>query len=210
MKTKILLIFSKINIICFVILFSLFYSQEKSTQKWEKGIVFGPNVSYFSREFVNLSFGFKIGYFMKSNLNKELTIHLEGNYSYKSANISATYSIFDENNNLVDIFGVRPIAQMGSIDIPIMLQYKIYKKFFIEAGPQISFLLHSDFRDKYKNVLFPKNLFTKTQLYGNVGAGYNINTKLSVDILYEIGLSNSSKTLNTKTNTFGLNLYYKL
>lgn len=200
----------KINLLFFFALFSLFYSQEKSAQKWEKGILGGINISDYSKAHNNAEVGFNIGGFLNYLISNKIEAKIEAKYSLKNGYISSTYDIFDVNNNLVDSFGVRPIAQMGSIDIPIIIQYKIYKNFFIEAGPQISFLLHSDFRDKYKNVLFPKNLFTKTQFYGNVGAGYNINKKLSVDILYEIGLSNSSKTLNTKTNTVGLNLYYEL
>ena len=200
----------KINLILFFSIFSLSYSQEKGANKLVKGILGGINLSNYSREHANAEVGFSIGGFVDYPISNKLSAKIEAKYSLKNGYISVRYNIFDENNNLVDSFRLRPNAQMGSIDIPILFQYKIYNKFFIEAGPQISFLVNSKIKDKNKNTLYPQNIFAKTQFYGNIGIGYIINDKISIDFLHEIGFTKNRKTLNRSINTFGLNIYYNL
>ena len=73
---------------------------------------------------------------------------------------------------------------LNYINIPIMAKFYVAEKFNIQAGPQIGFLMSAkaDGTDV-------KDLFKTTDFGLNLGAGYNLNDNMMLDLRYNLGLS---------------------
>jgi hypothetical protein len=90
-------------------------------------------------------------------------------------------------------------VKLTYINLPVNFQYAVASKVYIEAGPQLDFLLSGKRDNKYydpmsnetttrNNVDIKDNL--KSTVFGfNVGAGYTIIPQLSANIRYCLGLS---------------------
>ena len=79
---------------------------------------------------------------------------------------------------------------MNYINIPVMAKYAVADKFNLQAGPQIGFLMSAKFdsvdvKDSMKSMDFGVNL----------GAGYDITEKMSLDLRYNLGLAQTQKEL---------------
>jgi len=81
---------------------------------------------------------------------------------------------------------------LSYINIPVIAKYCVTEDISIQAGPQIGFLMSAkydgtDFKDSFKSMD-----------YGlNIGAGYNLNEKMSLDLRYYIGLAQLQKDIET-------------
>lgn len=116
--------------------------------------------------------GFHVGAFAEIKVIERLAIQPEILFSTQGAKLE---SAFDTD---VD-------AKLNYINVPVLAKFFITKKFTVEAGPQIGFLVSAkedgdDAKDFYKSTDFGFNL----------GAGYNFTDDLSVGIRYTIGFSN--------------------
>ena len=87
--------------------------------------------------------------------------------------------------------------KLGYINLPLMVKFYAAENFFLEAGPQVGFLMSAksewetsgggaslsgddDVKDDYKSIDFGLNF----------GLGYNFTENLSVGARYNLGLSN--------------------
>ena len=81
---------------------------------------------------------------------------------------------------------------LNYINIPVIAKYFVTEDISIQAGPQIGFLMSA----KYDGVDV-KDSF-KSMDYGlNIGAGYNLNENMTLDLRYYIGLAQIQKELAT-------------
>ncbi len=100
----------------------------------------------------------------------------------------------------------------GSIDltyinIPVMAKYYVGETFNIQAGPQIGLLMSAkeggaDVKDGYNTTDFGLNL----------GAGYDLNENMMLDLRYNMGMSalNKDTTYETyKNNVISVSFGYK-
>ena len=102
-----------------------------------------------------------------------------------------------------------------------MFQYNATPSFYLEAGPQFSFLL--DARDKYKSTKngsttdsdtrdLNKDAFNTFDFGLGLGAGYWITPKLGINARYNAGFTDIYKENNgdsVKNNNFQVGLAYK-
>lgn len=192
-----------------LLIIGLYFSQEKYKPNWEKGIIGGINLSYYSQNIDFCSVGFNLGGYAVYKFKPKMGIETGLNYTFKNNNISMTYYVII-NDILTEVYGIRPKATMGSLDIPILFQYDLLPKLYIKGGPKISFLLHSKLNERYYDVTFPEKIFSKVQLYGNLGVGYRFNDKLTFDLVYENGFNYSIPDAELRNFAFSLMLKYKL
>lgn len=100
------------------------------------------------------------------------------------------------------------------INLPINFQYAIVPKFNVEAGPQIDFLLSGKADGKHYDPMFDEtaiqnNVDIKDSLKGvvfgfNIGAGYAITPKLSMNVRYHLGLSEADDMEGVKVKNRNL------
>lgn len=98
---------------------------------------------------------------------------------------------------------------MNYINIPVMAKYAVADKFNLQAGPQIGFLMSA----KYEGVDV-KELMKSMDFGINLGAGYDLTEKMSLDLRYNLGLAQTQKELMTgdtaaKNSVIQLSFGYK-
>jgi opacity protein-like surface antigen len=88
-----------------------------------------------------------------------------------------------------DAFGTLALSY---INIPVIAKYYVTEDFSIQAGPQIGFLMSA----KYDGTDVKDSL--KSMDYGlNIGAGYNLNEDMMLDLRYYLGMAQLQKDLAT-------------
>ncbi|MDO9594061.1 MAG: porin family protein [Lutibacter sp.] len=86
------------------------------------------------------------------------------------------------------------------INLPIMFKYDVANRFYLEAGPQVGFLVSAKRGD-----VDVKDDFESTDFGANFGLSYGFTENLFAQARYNIGLSDIDKNeLNDKVSNAGL------
>ena len=184
------------------------------------GIKGGMNVSSLSNdaglEDSSSKIGFNAGVFLNAPLAANFSIQPE--VLYNNLGSKVTLTDFDINN---DNYTAEYARHLDYISVPVMFQYNATPSFYLEAGPQFSFLL--DARDKYKSTKngsttdsdtrdLNKDAFNTFDFGLGLGAGYWITPKLGINARYNAGFTDIYKENNgdsVKNNNFQVGLSYK-
>lgn len=104
-------------------------------------------------------------------------------------------------------------VNLSYISVPVMFQYNALPNFYLEAGPQFSFLIDSKF--KYQNVSVDGKDYVKGFDFGiGLGAGYYFTPNIGLTARYVAGVTDIAKETNGiqaegKNNVFQVGLAYK-
>ncbi|WP_419870879.1 porin family protein [Chryseobacterium sp. CT-SW4] len=104
-------------------------------------------------------------------------------------------------------------VNLDYISVPVMFQYNATPEFYLEAGPQFSFLVNSKF--KYQSLSVDANDYMKTFDFGiGIGAGYYFQQKFGITARYVAGVTDIMKEISGydvkgKNNVFQIGLAYK-
>ena len=182
------------------------------------GIKAGMNVASISKDGTlsdtSSKIGFNAGVFMNAPLAENFSIQPEVLYNDLGSKI--TYGQNDNNSYSTNL---------GYISVPVMFQYNATPEFYLEAGPQFSFLVNANnkLKDGNNNILV--NDWTKlakdnlnTFDFGlGLGAGYYFTPQLGLTARYVAGMTKIGKDDNvygqpykdSKNNVFQVGLAYK-
>lgn len=184
------------------------------------GIKGGMNVSSLSNdaglEDSSSKIGFNAGVFLNAPLAANFSIQPE--VLYNNLGSKVTLADFDINNNN---YTAEYARHLDYISVPVMFQYNATPSFYLEAGPQLSFLI--DARDKYKSTKNGSTTDSETRDLNTdtfntfdfglgLGAGYWITPKLGINARYNAGFTDIYKENNgdsVKNNNFQVGLAYK-
>jgi hypothetical protein len=102
---------------------------------------------------------------------------------------------------------------LSYIQIPVMAKYFINESFYLNAGPQIGFLMSADGEAEYNGSTDSQDVkdeFESTDFGLNIGAGYKFDNGLFLDLRYSAGLSDIVKEEETtaKNNGFLFSVGY--
>ncbi|MBE0424788.1 MAG: PorT family protein [Lutibacter sp.] len=78
--------------------------------------------------------------------------------------------------------------KLNYINLPIMFKYDVANRFYLEAGPQVGFLVAADLGD-----LDVKDSYESTDFAANFGLSYGFTEKIFAQARYNLGLSNIVK-----------------
>lgn len=100
--------------------------------------------------------------------------------------------------------------KLDYLAIPLMVKYHVSKKFSLEAGPQLSFLVND--KAEFNDSSIPDaDLDASSFDFGlNVGFAYNINSKLFAQVRYNYGVTTVVENPDIKNSVFQISLGYKL
>ncbi|WP_431242866.1 porin family protein [Flavobacterium sp. P21] len=117
--------------------------------------------------------GFQVGGFAEIKIIERLAIQPEILFSGQGASYESVGGP-DGSSEL----------KLNYINIPVLAKFYVTKKFTVEGGPQLGFLISAKHNSKDVKDLY------RTADYGfNFGAGYNFTDHLAVGLRYTVGLS---------------------
>lgn len=165
-----------------------------------KGGVNFPNSSGDFHENETL-IGYQAGIFSEIKTDEKFGIQPEILYSTNKL----------ENKFVKDGIAYDNDVKMSYVNVPILAKYFVTQGLTVQAGPQIGFLMKAEenginITDHVKTIDFGLNF----------GIGYNFLQDCSVDLRYNLGLSNALDfhvgdiNYTIKNNVFSLALGYKL
>lgn len=172
------------------------------------GVKGGMNVSSLSDDGSvdnKTKIGFNAGVFMNAPISEEFSIQPE--VLYNDLGAKTTYN----NTN------IKNTTKLGYIAVPVMFQYNATPAFYLEAGPQFSFLVDAKAKNESGNTTVTSDLKTdnfNTFDFGlGLGAGYWITPQLGLTARYTAGLTKIGKDntaySDSKNNVFQVGLAYK-
>lgn len=155
------------------------------------GVKGGANISTISKERnwddTNARLGYFVGAYMHAPINSVFSIQPEVLYN----SVGVKY----ENGRASHTLG------LDYISVPIMFQFEPIPKLYIEAGPQMSFLVGNSDRNKMDDVVTIKKYrnnsnYNSFDLSGGVGLGFRINN-ITIGARYLIGFTDIKKSGST-------------
>ncbi|MGN7987185.1 porin family protein [Pedobacter sp. 22226] len=197
------------KIIFFIVFLTLGWATSKA-QTFNLGVKAGVNLAKLNADFASEEnrLGYQIGAWARIGgasfyVQPEAYIGSKGN---------KFISIQQDNGNEVSAEGK---VKFTTLDVPVLFGTKFGAKnlnFRVMAGPVISFILdeNSTFSSAYQQATDFSN-YKNQALGAQFGAGVDVGS-ISVDLRYEAGLSNISKSekYSQKPNLFQLSLGFKI
>ncbi|WP_018674436.1 porin family protein [Riemerella columbina] len=178
----------------------------------------GLNVSSLSKDGYDdakSKAGFYAGVFMNAPLAENFSIQPEVIYNNLGATLTKTDN-FEHKRNL------------NYISVPVMFQYNATPEFYLEAGPEFSFLVGASSETKFENDLakttyknykeLNKDNFNGFNFGIGLGLGYNITPNIGINARYVAGFTDTNKDGVTsltndknknRNNTFQVGLGFK-
>lgn len=135
----------------------------------------------------------------------KMTFHIGGLLEYKASDKFAIQPELVYSNQGCKFDGGS--LDLTYINIPVMAKYYVGETFNIQAGPQIGLLMSAksagvDVKEGYNTTDFGLNL----------GAGYDLNENMMLDLRYNMGLSAVNKDTSEETgknNVISVSFGYK-
>ena len=178
-----------------------------NAQKINFGIKAGLNMSMLTGskdQIMSSTNGFFAGTLLEFKILEKIALQPELLFSAQGAKFESKDLTFSTTR------------KMDYLILPIMVKYYIKSGLFVEAGPQVGFLLsaNQDVENIITNISTSENIKDATKdfdMAANVGIGYDILDKIVTQIRYCIGITNTSTLENTdiKNGVFQLSVGYK-
>lgn len=155
------------------------------------GVKGGANIATISKEKswddTNARLGYYVGAYMHAPINSIFSIQPEVLYN----SVGVKY----ENGRASHTLG------LDYVSVPIMFQFELIPKFYVEAGPQMSFLIGNSDRNKTDDVITIKKYrnnsnYNNFDLSGGIGLGFRINN-ITIGARYLVGFTDIKKSGST-------------
>jgi opacity protein-like surface antigen len=209
--------------------------EKKEKESVRFGIKGGANAAAFDSQQLsvkNQKIGFNAGAFVNIPLSKKLAIQPEVLYNQLGARSAVSISEVTTGSTTVKMVNDEKVY-LNYISVPLMLQMKATDNFYIEAGPEFSYLL--DGKDKGESTITTTTgdaTTTQTTSYSQsvnkddikkfniglgLGLGYYFTKNLGINARYvnslthianNSGIAEENKN-NTTNRVFQLGLNYK-
>lgn len=189
-----------------------------SAQNVKFGAKAGLNYATFSGDVKESKgiIGFAIGGFANIAINEKFSFQPELLYSMQGS--SDKYS----ESSMTTKYTYDSQLKLNYLNVPLMFKLKATEKFFVEAGPQVGFLLslkQTDTTTRVYNNTTTVSEYSNDNKDGantvdfglNFGAGYDFTKNVSAGLRYNLGLSNIAKDspdYKVKNSVFSLAVGY--
>lgn len=162
----------------------------------------GANFSSISKdgyEDTKMKTGFYAGIFMNAPLAEKLSIQPEVIYNNMGATVTSSNTAFGK---------VESKLNLDYISVPVMFQYNVSPEFYLEAGPQFSFLVSAKTKTTFDNKDIKttdwkelnKDNFNGFDFGLGIGAGFWFTPNIGINARYMAGLSGIGKDQPTSVS----------
>ena len=161
------------------------------------------------------SVGFNAGGFVEIKLSDKFALQPEVLFSMEGAKLTSS-----SNDGVGFSSSSSSKIHLDYINVPVMLKFYPIHKLFVEAGPQVGFLVSAKSKDKssdtetdFDGVVTTTSTSQTTDVKGfyksidfgvNVGVGYEFTDMIYANLRYNIGLSDISKNGNVDGVDLGI------
>jgi hypothetical protein len=189
-----------------ILLVVVFLSAEVSNAQFVFGLKLGYNASKLSSSIdsikSSINSGFHAGAFFR--FGKRVYLGPEAYYTFSGGTF--------ENNVTGTIDNWKQKVTIGTLDIPVMVGFKIIKSKLINwrifVGPEVSFVVNSKVTDVTLTGPIKSSDINTVNWYGQAGTGIDV-WFLTLDLRYQFGLNNVindvTKTVGTTPTTYPVN-----
>lgn len=153
------------------------------------GIKGGVNMSSVSKDGDFRDSKSKIGYYAGVFMNAPI-----------AENFSIQPEVFYNNlGSKFTVAGTEHTLNLDYVTIPVMFQYNATPEFYLEAGPQVGFLVNSKIKSSKQIAENVLNAFNSKDNYNSfdfgmgVGAGFNFTQNIGLNARYVAGFTDLSK-----------------
>ncbi|WNW01172.1 porin family protein [Tenacibaculum sp. HL-MS23] len=182
-----------------------------TTQAQNFGIKGGLNLSNLTNfdksfedevESESIRTSFHIGIYNEIKVTDRFSIQPEVVYSSQGVNNEAN--------------GIDGKVQLDYINIPVMLKFYLADSFYLEAGPQIGFLVNDEIEVGAINFSDNEDVFNKVDYSLDLGLGFKISENVSLNARYGFGLngvfdsSDNYEDNNPKNSVFAASIAFGL
>lgn len=160
--------------------------------------------------------GLLIGGYAEIKVTDKFSVQPEISYSAQGTKAEDSYS---------DMYGSITIdltQKLNYLNVPVMAKYYVDKKFYLEAGPQIGFLLSAEQKAVAKGIYYGESVYetetvdnksslNSTDFGINIGLGFNFTDKIGANLRYTSGLSDIDKEDNNSeiyNSNIGISISY--
>ena len=191
----------------------------------EFGIKAGANYSKFTSDFpaevrdyvaYHRKPGFYLGAFLSKPVSEKLFFQPEFNFALQRTDfVIKGVEIRDDSMGPGTVLDIETNISELVIAVPLTLRYRFTRSFFVDAGPQIGFIV--DRSEKVENDPFEEPGNTRTYLdhdydrfdlsFG-LGTGYKLSQNLIINTRYLFGIIERDNSI--KSSVFSLGLEYTL
>jgi len=98
--------------------------------------------------------------------------------------------------------------RLGYINVPVLIQYKTASGFFIEAGPQIGFIVSSKLKYSGGSTVDVKDQLKSTDYSFVGGIGYKSAMGIGANARYDFGFFNVAKAGIIRNKTIMITVFY--
>ncbi|GEP52085.1 hypothetical protein FNO01nite_27570 [Flavobacterium noncentrifugens] len=146
--------------------------------------------------------GFHVGGFVEIKISDKFAIQPEVLYSLQGTKVKSSEADFDGYS-----YSSEDKISLSYINVPVMVKFYPIEKLFIEAGPQVGFLISAKNKSEYTETdgdvtmsastdVDVKDAYKSIDFGVNVGAGYEFTENLFASVRYNIGLSDIAEDGN--------------
>lgn len=152
--------------------------------------------------------GFYAGAFVNIPASELISIQPEIIYNNLGSEVRGKHLVYGEYTRKLNL---------NYVAVPIMFQFKATPQFYIEAGPELGFLVNVNSKTAWNSsstttiTELKTNDFNKFNLGLGLGAGFDINKRFGINARYVAGFSditkpNSDPSVNAKNKNNGFQL----
>lgn len=160
----------------------------------------GANMSNLTGDIedTSMKFGFQAGGFVEVKFTDKWALQPEVLYSLQGAKRE-----YSENDGF-EAYDYDSKLNLSYINIPVMVKFYPVEKFFLEAGPQVGFLISAKSKTDVSytsggttmsssETIDEKNTVNTVDFGFNFGLGFDFTENLFANVRYNLGLANVSK-----------------
>lgn len=182
------------------------------------GTKVGLNISNLTGDIedANSKIGFHIGGFAEIKVSDMFSLQPEILYSTQGTKSEQNYS------DISGGFKLDLTQNLSYLNIPVMAKLYVVEKFYIEAGPQVGFLLNAEQKAKATGSYFGqpfnqsqtvdnKDDLNSTDFAVNFGLGINLTKNFGAGLRYSLGLSDIDKAdsrSEIQNSNIGISVFY--